>query len=120
MGYKSKKNGKKGEETVVDFFSERHFWVHLVKRGPSGSQPLDIIAIRQNESWLVDAKYISAGKCGRFSFEDIQPNQVESMHYARDYAGIDNLGFVLVFEDYLSIKGSIRFMSLAQWKSERP
>ena len=95
MGISSKYNGDKGERLMVSFFRERGYWIHVSKRDRQGAQPVDGIAIKKNEAWLLDAKYVENGY--RLDFSDIQPNQVTSMRYARDYAGVENLGFFVVF-----------------------
>lgn len=108
MGLKSKENGKKGEAIVRDFFRKRKYWVHVTGRSNSGSQPVDIIACRGTTPvLLVDAKYVEKGE--RFSFEDIQPDQITSLRYARDYAGLTKLGFVIVFGEH---DNDMRFLSL--------
>lgn len=101
MAIKSKINGDKGERIVANYFSSLRYWVHIIKRNNSGQQPFDIVAIKGNyysgecDAWLVDAKYVEKGD--RFYFEDIQPNQIESMSYARDFAEIPHVGFWIVF-----------------------
>lgn len=97
MGMKSTNVGKKGEALAERFFRERGYWVHLTNRSNSGAQPVDLIAIRGEIPWLLDAKYVSLPKKA-FSFDDIQPNQLTTMNYAKNFARIDNLGFFIVFE----------------------
>lgn len=100
MGMKSQKNGNAGERIVESFLRSRGYWVHVTKRGANGSQPVDIIAIRSGKAILMDAKYVSQGKNGRFYLEDVQPDQITSMSYARDFADIRNIGFAIVFEGW--------------------
>ncbi len=100
MGMKSQRNGNLGEAIVERFFRKRGYWVHITKRAANGSQPVDVIAIKGDKAVLVDAKYVSAGKNGRFYFEDVQPDQVTALRYASDFAGIRNIGFAIVFEGY--------------------
>ena len=108
MAYKSKQNGIKGESIVVNLFRTYGYWTHLVQRNRSGSQPVDIIAIKEYEDldgrrlpriWLIDAKYVERGD--RFDFNDIQPNQIESLRYAKDFAKIKrNAGFGIIFGEF--------------------
>ena len=110
MGIKSKINGNKGEDIVKKLFVSKKYWVHVIKRDRKGAQPCDIVAIKGNWSgsdcaWLVDAKYVDGGD--RFDFSDIQPNQIEAMEYASDYADIRNIGFAIVF----SSDEKVRFLS---------
>ena len=112
MGRKSRENGNKGEDLVISFFREKKFWVHLTKRSLSGAQPVDIIAVRKDETWLVDAKYVNDNE-HLFSFSDIQPNQISSMRYALDFSGIVTSGFAIVFG---KDEGTIRFLPFLDYE----
>ena len=114
MGMKSQTNGNKGEDIVCKWLREKRYWAHLTKRSATGAQPVDIIAIRFDCHLLCDAKYVSEGKKGRFSFDDIQPDQITSMRYARDYSGIEELGFCIVFE---GCENEPRFMPLKVYEA---
>ena len=108
MAYKSRQNGIKGEFIVVNLFRTYGYWTHLVQRNRSGAQPVDVIAIKgyvgsddeyHVRSWLIDAKYVERGD--RFDFDDIQPNQIESLRYAKDFAGIKrDAGFGIIFGEF--------------------
>ena len=98
MGSKSYENGKKGERIVSDFLCQRRYWVHNVQRRPNGSQPVDIIALKENTSLLLDAKYVNASKKDYFPFSDVQSDQETSMEYAIEYASLENVGFAIVLE----------------------
>jgi len=114
MGIKSQQNGNEGQRIIVGLLREYGFWVHVTQRKPDGSQPVDIIALRSDCSWLMDAKFVRAENKGRFSFDDIQANQISSMEYAYEHAGIDNLGFAIVFEEE---KECPRFLPFSEYMS---
>jgi len=90
------KVGADTENLIVNFYKSKGFWVYLTPRKTNG-QPIDIIAIKRNEHWLIDSKHVRENECS-FPFDRIEPNQVMSMTYARKYANIDNLGFGIYFE----------------------
>ena len=97
MGCKQLKNGNRDETIVVDLFKKHRFWAHNFSKDSSGAQPVDVIAIRKNENWLVDVKNVRKEDVS-FPFSRIEPNQLTCMDYARNWAGIENLGFVICFE----------------------
>lgn len=100
MGEKSKINGENGENLVAKVMVGLGFWTHLIQRNRQGGQPFDVVACKgglRETVWLLDAKYVNAG--ATFRFDDVQPNQIESMRYASSFAGISNIGFAIVFRD---------------------
>lgn len=118
MGTKSYQNGKRGEDIVSKYLSERRYWVHNIQRRPNGSQPVDIVAIKSNNPLLLDVKYVSAAKYDVFSFSDVQADQETSMQYAIDYAYIEsnNVGFAIVLE---RDEDEIRFLKYDEYKTMR-
>ena len=58
---------------------------------------MDLIAIKKGSVWLLDAKFVRR-EDSSFRFTDVQPNQVTTMRYAKEFAGIENLGFFIVFD----------------------
>ena len=97
MGCKQLKNGNRDETLVVDLFRKHKFWTHNFAKDSSGAQPVDVVAIRNNESWLVDVKNVRKEDVS-FPFSRIEANQLTCMDFARNWAGIKNLGFVICFE----------------------
>lgn len=101
MGAKSRENGKKGEAIGQALFRRNGYWVHLTGRSRSGSQPVDLVAIKgtntETLAWLLDVKFVSIQKPS-FGFEDIQPDQLTTLRYAREFANMEKLGFLIVFE----------------------
>ena len=100
------KIGNKTEKTISDVFREKGYWVYNCPRSTSGSQPFDLIAIRGCDKvsgghivWFVDGKHVRSNEVS-FKFDRIEPNQIISMEYARDFAkiNVDNMGFAIEFE----------------------
>ena len=116
MGMKSLANGNEGQRIIIKTLREYGFWVHLTQRKPDGSQPVDLIALRNDSSWLIDAKFVRAEAKGRFSFGDIQANQLASMEYASEFAGLTNMGFAIVFEED---KETPRFLPFGEYMAMR-
>lgn len=97
MGRASQENGRLGEQIALEFLKKKGYWVHDTGRNSAGSQPVDLIAVKRGHVWLLDAKFVRR-EDPSFRFSDIQPNQITTMRYAREFAGIDNLGFFIVFD----------------------
>ena len=94
--------GNKTEKTVSSIFRSRGYWVYNCPKSSTGAQPVDLIAIKGGESyivWLVDGKHVRESDAS-FKLDRIEDNQWISLQYARDYANIktENLGFVIEFE----------------------
>lgn len=99
MSSASAKNGDKGERRVVSLLASKGYWATVLQRSRTGSQPFDIVAIRKdgvrgNDVLMLDAKYVEKGY--RFAFDDIQPNQIESMSFSSDITNA-TIGFAIVF-----------------------
>ena len=111
-------NGKKAERIICTYLRHQGYWVHDTGRTNSGSQPVDIIAMKGNafndlcHVMLLDAKYIRAEDAS-FPFSRIEPNQMTSLDYASHYAGVseDCLGFGIVSGRN---ENDIRFLPLTQ------
>ena len=97
MGCKQLKNGNRDEKLVTEVFRKHRFWVHNFAKDSSGAQPVDVIAISGKGSWLVDVKNVRKEDVS-FPFSRIEANQLTSMDFAKNWAGIENLGFVICFE----------------------
>ena len=105
--------GREFEKYMVDWLSEKGFWVHRMAESNTGSQPFDIIALRDYKVCAFDCKVIST-KRPYFPFSRIEENQRRAFEklYLR-YAGNLLCGFVIYFEggvyllDYLKVKRRI-------------
>ena len=58
--------GNKTETEVGKIFKRNGYWAHILQKKASG-QPVDIVAMKGNINWLVDAKHISDKKSFAFS-----------------------------------------------------
>ena len=56
MGLKSKINGSKLELKLCNWFSKQGYYVVYNEKGISGSQPCDIVIIKNNVATLVEVK----------------------------------------------------------------
>ena len=96
MGAKQLKNGNRDEDLVVSTFKKHGYWCHNFAKGKAGDQPCDIVALKGNTNWLVDVKNVENGVS--FPISRIEPNQWACFDYARNFAKIQNLGFVICFQ----------------------
>ena len=67
----NRKMGNCFEDDLCEILSEHGFWSHNMKQSKSG-QPADVIAVRNNVSYLIDAKVCSDNT---FPFSRIEENQ---------------------------------------------
>lgn len=94
--------GNSKEQDVCNLFRTHGYWAHAFAKGRSGSQPVDIVAVRGGKTvivWLLDAKNVRKEEPS-FSLSRIEPNQWATLAYAHDFAKIDlkYLGFAIFFE----------------------
>lgn len=98
---KQLKNGNRDEKLICELFKNKGYWAHNFAKSSSGSQPVDIIAVKGNilrdEVWLLDVKNVREQECS-FPFKRIEPNQLACFKYARSFANIQRLGFAICFE----------------------
>lgn len=88
--------GNKTEEYIGKFFRNNGYWVYITPKKING-QPIDIIAVKENNTWLVDAKHLRK-EDKSFPFSRIEANQIYAMEYARKFANIKNIGFCICSE----------------------
>ena len=101
----------KGDQTekliAIECFKKNGYWAYITPKKVNG-QPVDIIALKNNIIWLVDAKHIREGEKS-FPFSRIEPNQIDSLNYAKQ-KGLKNIGFVIC-QDNLNAVFSPLFLS---------
>ena len=85
--------GNKAEEETTKLLTSYGYWAFNIPKGVKG-QPFDIIACKENVNWFVDVKHLENNKLS-FDFNRIEPNQLTSMNYAKNFSNIKNLGFVI-------------------------
>ena len=90
--------GNETEEYIAKFFKSKGYWAYITPKKFNG-QPVDIIAGKDNILWLVDAKHLRK-EDKSFPFSRIEPNQRNSMKYAKDFANNQNLGFCICWDIY--------------------
>ena len=91
--------GREFEKYMVDWLNEKGFWVHRMAESNTGSQPFDIIALRNYKVCAFDCKVIST-KRPYFPFSRIEENQKRAFEKMQDcYRGMLLCGFLIYFED---------------------
>lgn len=88
--------GNSAEEYIAKYFHNKKYWAYILPK-KIGGQPFDVIACRKKDIWFVDGKHLETEK-NSFPFSRIEPNQWTSMQFAKNFAGIENVGFVIVWE----------------------
>ena len=100
MSDKQLQIGNTCEKIVVDMLRAKKYWIYRTPLKTNG-QPIDIIAAKGNETgqiiYLMDAKHVREQEPS-FPFSRIEPNQWASLDYAKNFAGLNNLGFAILFE----------------------
>ena len=71
----NKREGTRFENRLKDMFYEHGFWVHLFQQNQAG-QPCDLIAVKGEKAYIIDAKDC---KSGRFPLSRVEENQFLSM-----------------------------------------
>lgn len=71
----NKKIGNDFEREFVKLLTEKGFWVHFIEPKPNGSQPFDVIAVKNNDAYVFDCKTCVSKW---FSIDRLQDNQVMS------------------------------------------
>lgn len=88
-----KKIGDEFEKKLCELFANKGYWCHNFSYDVNG-QPCDIVALKNNISWLVDVKHCVGN---RFSFSRIESNQKGCFKFANSL-GIERVGFAIWFE----------------------
>lgn len=97
---KQQENGKKLEKLVCEIAYKNGYFSHNIKNGING-QPFDIVLVKKDKVFLIDTKNVIKGKT--FYFKRIENNQWLSMKLLNDKE-FYNVGFVINFEEYKSLK----------------
>lgn len=95
-GYKQNETGNATEKFVSKTFRLAGFQSYRVPKTASG-QPCDIFAFKNNKAWEVDVKHVREEEVS-FPFKRIEPNQISSFTYAKNFAQMNKIGFVIFFE----------------------
>ena len=101
------KLGNATEKLVSKTLRSFGYWNYILPKKVEG-QPCDIVAMKgidiKNKveiiAWMIDAKHVE-NKVS-FTFDRIEPNQISSLSYARDFAKIQGYrgytGFAIFFD----------------------
>lgn len=87
----NKSLGTSYEKQLCEYLKSKGYWCFLTPYNPNG-QPCDVIAIKRNKAFLMDAKHISTHI---FSFSNVRPNQASCFEYANTVAEIRQTGFAI-------------------------
>ena len=87
----NKIEGTRYEEKVARVLYDHGYWVTLLRASQTG-QPADIIAIKDTEFALLDAKLCTKD---RFELRRIEPNQMRAMNLLEKRSGHAVAAFVL-------------------------
>ena len=68
----NKKKGTAFENEVCDLLKSKGYWVHFITPDKTGSQPFDIIAVKNNSAMAIDCKTCVAKS---FSMTRVEENQ---------------------------------------------
>lgn len=98
MGKTSYTNGKKFEEMLCQYLAEKDYYVIYNEKGITGSQCCDIIAIKNNFAYMIEAKNLD-NKSGRFPLSRIEANQHLAYKRARA-CGNDNFILAIYWEEH--------------------
>lgn len=98
--------GGRTEKDIARILSKKGYWVLIVPKSASGSQPVDIVAMKGSNNILLDAKHLRK-KDELFELSRIEPNQWSSMEFAKKYCELKNLGFAIAYE----CDNSVRWLS---------
>lgn len=90
--------GNQTEVMVTELFKKYGYWAHILQKGKDGGQPCDVVAMKENINWQIDAKHVEDEIS--FPFSRIESNQITSMDYALNFSRIKNLGFAIYFERF--------------------
>ena len=83
----NKKVGSDFEQKFCQYFHKKGFWAHFLNPAPDGSQPFDIILIRNGRAFAIDCKTVE-GKS--FPLDRIEPNQESAFKLMKECGNTEN------------------------------
>ena len=91
----NQKKGKTFEQEWVDYLYSQGMWVHYIQPAPDGSQPFDVIAVKDGVVYAFDCKTLKGKRFPLNRIEDNQQTAFESLNKQ----GVHNTYFVIKTED---------------------
>lgn len=91
----NKKLGTDFEREFVKMLAHKGFWAHFIEPGKSGSQPFDVIAVKDGQPWAFDCK-----TCIRdiFSIKRMEENQMHAFDKIT-HCGCNNVYVAVLHSD---------------------
>lgn len=100
----NKKLGTAFEQEFCEFLALRGYWVHFLSPDRTGSQPFDVIAVKNTKAYCFDCKTCSKPY---FTIDRLEQNQIMAFEKWRDCGNdepmiaIKHDGEVFIIEYYL-------------------
>lgn len=94
MGKQSQINGREFEIKMCNYLFKKGYYVIYMEKGVTGSQPCDIVAIKDNIAILLECKNLE-NKNGIFTLDRVEQNQRLS---SKRFKECGNYGFYLAIQ----------------------
>ena len=112
------KLGNATERNVAKTLRSLGFWNHILMKRQEG-QPCDIVGGKGDENGkitmcLIDAKHVEDKVS--FSFDRIEPNQISSLGYARNFAKIQGKNAFVGFAIFFDRDKQLRWLSFDKYE----
>lgn len=109
----NKQKGNEYERETSKLLFSLGFWVHQIIDSPSG-QPCDIIASKNNNTYLIECKYVSGST---FNMNRLEENQLNSINLFQDCG--NNKGLVFIHFENNNSNIFITLDDLLQFKDKK-
>lgn len=94
----NKKIGSDFEQKFCQYFFKKGFWAHFLNPAPDGSQPFDVILIKNGRAIAIDCKTVE-GKS--FPLDRIEPNQESAFKLMQECRNTENYFALKISESEL-------------------
>lgn len=96
MKKNNKQIGSEFEQKFCMYFFRKGYWAHFLNPAPDGSQPFDVILIKDGHAIAIDCKTVE-GK--RFPLDRIEPNQESAFRLMENCGNTDNYFALKISEE---------------------
>lgn len=96
MKKNNKQIGSEFEQKFCMYFFRQGYWAHFLNPAPDGSQPFDVILIKDGNAIAIDCKTVE-GK--RFPLDRIEPNQESAFRLMENCGNTDNYFALKISEE---------------------